>query len=259
MFLNHAEISEALGFPNSIPLAWLPNGNQIILSDRFTRKIYLANPDKKMVQELLIPTAEGSELYKVNFNSDGKKLLFVSVNKYANPSFKVFYYDLETYRLIPIGSPQANCEQAEWSPNGKHIFVLCDLSTNGTLPNYHVFLNNFSNEIIKEIAVYPGCNLPTWSPSGDRIAFVCVKNNERGLFLVNSDGSNYQEIQTNPTFNLTHIWGIAWSPNGNQLVYIIGENEDHSEIFVMDINGTGNHKITEKAASYHNLFTYMLP
>jgi Tol biopolymer transport system component len=258
-----AEINDALGLYPAIPLSWSTNEDQVVLSEISSRKIYLVNPDKKSLQELKIPPFGVSELFELSYDPKGKQILYILVNKYATPSFTSFLYDLETKTTIQLKNAEANCLHSEWSPTGEQVLLLCDLSTDGISPNYHVYILDITRRSIistKEVADFPQCNMPTWSPNGKQILMLCINNSHRGLFLVNSDGSNYGELKiNNPSANLSHVWEIAWVPDGQKIVYIEGEDQDASNIYIVDIDGSNNFSITTQKANYSELSTFVSP
>jgi Tol biopolymer transport system component len=255
------EIGDTLGLNPTRPQTWSIAEDQFVLSETSSRRIYLANPDEKNVRELKIPPSGVSELFEFHYSPDEKHILYILVNKYSVPAFTSFFYDVETKTVIQVGDPAANCLHFEWSSSGKQIVLLCESSTDGISANYHVKILDIAekNTIdIQEVVDFSQCNLPTWSPDGKQILMLCIKNNRRGLFLVNSDGSNYQEIELKPMIELPHIWGIVWAPDGRQFLYSTGEDEDVTNLYIANIDGSNNHIITAQAANYHELSTFAI-
>jgi Tol biopolymer transport system component len=59
---------------------------------------------------------------------------------------------------------------------------------------------------------------PTWSPSGEQLAFESTRGSTAGLyaiFIINRDGTGLIQVTT-PTLNADHP---VWSPDGRQLAF----------------------------------------
>jgi len=72
---------------------------------------------------------------------------------------------------------------------------------------------------------------PTWSPSGEQIAFM-MRGDEGGTYIMNADGSNQRKISMSSG-------ALAWSPLGEQIAFDIG-----FDIWVMNTDGSNVQKIT---------------
>ena len=85
---------------------------------------------------------------------------------------------------------------------------------------------------------------PTWSPSGDRIAFLSTRQGRQEIFLMNADGSNQVPLtHLEPTGVFRRHLAPAWSPNGAKIAFNRNEGETH-EIFVIDPDGTKEARLT---------------
>ncbi len=61
---------------------------------------------------------------------------------------------------------------------------------------------------------------PQWSPDGTRIAFTNGSRQQRGVWVMNADGSGLTRLTTPDRPELDH--DIAWSPDGSALVFTRG-------------------------------------
>lgn len=254
------EIGDGVGLNPTMPQGWSIDGEQVILSETSSRKIYLVNPDKKSAQEIAIPPSGVSEVFEFHYAPDGKRVLYVVNNKYTDPSFTSFLYDIDTKAEVQIGDGKANCLHAAWSPTGKQVLLVCDLSTDGISPNNHVYILDVigGNAVnVNMVADFPQCATPVWSPDGLQVAMLCAQNGRSGIFLVNSDGSNYKEIKTIADIP-PHVWELTWSPRGQQLLFVAGEERQSSSIYMMNVDGSNARAITGQKSGYGNL-TVLVP
>jgi len=249
------EVNDGAGLNPTMPQGWSIDSEQVVLSEISSRKIYLVNPDEKSAQEIAIPPSGVSEIFEFSYAPDGKRVFYTLNNKYAEPSFTSFLYDLETKTEAQLGDVKANCLHAVWSPTGNQVLLVCDLSTDGISPNYHVYIFDVTGEDAinaKGIADFPQCTMPAWSPDGKQVAMLCTQNGHSGVFLANSDGSGYKEIKFSANAP-AHVWELAWSPSGQQLLFVAGKDRGSSYICVTNIDGSNLHTVTEQKGNYGNL------
>jgi Tol biopolymer transport system component len=150
--------------------------------------------------------------------------------------------------------PDYTSGSPNWSPDGRHVAVISGLGHSDCIPTctgYTVIIDP-SNGSWRALApvglprVGTFCSL--WSPDGTR--FACEGGNDsdtsvNGIYTIrSSDGGGLRRI--------TDAGGmadvpIAWSPDGSQIVFgrwDFGECNKRSAIYVVNADGTGEHRIT---------------
>jgi hypothetical protein len=85
---------------------------------------------------------------------------------------------------------------------------------------------------------------PAWSPDGQRIAFVSLRDGNQEVYVMNADGSE----QTNVTRHENKDWTPAWLPDGEQLAFSSFRDENW-ELYVMDADGSNPVRLTDNPAS----------
>jgi TolB protein len=96
-------------------------------------------------------------------------------------------------------------------------------------------------------------NFPVWSPKGDCIAFIRKTGADFQIFTIGSDGKNLTQLTKTRGID-AHL---AWSPDGNRLVFTssrMGFKDEalytnapqpYGEIFVMNSDGSGLQQLTD--------------
>ena len=99
---------------------------------------------------------------------------------------------------------------------------------------------------------------PTWSPSGNVIAFETsrIPANGRDIYLMNADGTDQRRLVTHPggggdhPINNADDYEPAWSPAGSGRTIAFTTNRDgNNEIYTMDEIGHSTQRITNDPAS----------
>jgi Tol biopolymer transport system component len=93
---------------------------------------------------------------------------------------------------------------------------------------------------------------PAWSPEGHWLAFardsrpgpLDCKGCGRDLFIIRSNGGGLKRLSRNP--EQVYYDSPTWSPNGQKLAFVRG-TPFRTDIFVMNRNGRGAHRLTPHA------------
>ena len=82
---------------------------------------------------------------------------------------------------------------------------------------------------------------PSWSPDGNRIAFVSDRSGGAQVYVMNKDGSGVRRV----TFQGGHNTDPSWSPDGKSLTFV--GRDSVFDIFTVGVDGGGITRITQHA------------
>jgi Tol biopolymer transport system component len=180
----------------------------------------------------------------------------------------------EIYAVLPGGnglqnmttSPSAVELQAEWSPDGSKVaFVsvsVTDQGGGGLHEQGGLYVMGRDGSGLVQIR---SCEIPcsppafTWSPDGQRIAF--VESGREGdmpfipLLVASADGSSVEELCRYP--ECPQFMGEpAWAPDGRQIAFseapvvgIPGPGGPKGSIHLIGSDGSGHHELTREVCS----------
>jgi Tol biopolymer transport system component len=122
--------------------------------------------------------------------------------------------------------PAGDIRTASWSPNGKQVVFHKRLAF-----ERKPWVKTFSRNSEYELSLVAGG--PSFSPDGERFAFVGLARNAKGagVAVANVGGESLRVVFRDSTRN---ILGPQWSPNGEKIIFGIGDfaaffNGFHSE------------------------------
>jgi Tol biopolymer transport system component len=83
---------------------------------------------------------------------------------------------------------------------------------------------------------------PTWSPDGQKLAFVTGRDGNPEIYVMNANGSGQQRL----TLNTHHDHLPLWSPKGDRIAFVSNRN-DTTDLYVMKPDGSSQQRITHSA------------
>ncbi len=202
-----------------------------------------------------------------NVSPDGKKIAF---NKWRFLQDKLFgnHYSFDIYIMNIDGSgiqkissyPQFNGQDLienhiyeadpAWSPDGKMLLLESNRHTFKTgSRNYNgseLFTFDLSTIVYKKITTSIGyIEHPTWSPDGQRIAFMSNRTGNWNIFVMNADGSGkVQNITNNKSSNRFP----DWSPDGQWIVFH-SDRDGNIELYKTNPEGSLVTRLTKNPAT----------
>lgn len=141
-----------------------------------------------------------------------------------------------------------------WSPDGSRIAYTSEYLT-GEIREYVMegstrteeeagdrdilIMNNDGSDLVRLGTSGTTDEQPSWSPDGNKIAFVSYRGGNSNIWVADSDGSHARQITDLPGEN----WMPAWSPDGSQIAFT-SHSTGTWEINLMDADGGNLRQVT---------------
>lgn len=174
------------------------------------------------------------------WSPDGRQIAYSAPDDGSQAIF-VINTDGTNERQITFGP--ANDYAPDWSPDGNFI-VFQRVSRLGEGYSYEIFMSDLRTGVevnISQNSDYDG--QPVFSRDGTEILFNSTRETSSGIHIMYVDGSNVRPLPLP-----TNMWGTnaRWSPVGDQILFYGREEEDDfSELFVINLDGSGLQQITD--------------
>lgn len=210
---------------------WSPVGKYLYYaSDRngnmaFWRRLIDSETGAPSGDHELVPTPAKFNRH-LAFSRDGKRMVYVQTENQSN--IKTVPFDIDKEKIIgePFSVTRGDFEftAPELSPDGTKFVARLIRKTQDDIVSINVDgtgIRDLTNDT-------PFDRYPRWSPDGKRIAFASDRSGNYEVWLMDSDGTNLNQITT---FTQNQGSFPIWSPDGNRMSYDTG-----TRIFVTDPN-----------------------
>lgn len=153
----------------------------------------------------------------------------------------------EIYSMAADGSNQVNLTNnpAEdfdpvWSPDGSQIAFVSNRGNEGE--GQFIYVMNADGSGVRQLTFENFSDLPDWSHDGSAITY--TSNGD--IYVIKADGSG-QSVNLTNTPEFEH--NSSWSPDGNLILYTMGEN-DNQDIYVMNTDGSNPIQVTNNGQNH---------
>ena len=138
-------------------------------------------------------------------------------------------------REEPLSLPAAGYRRPRLSPDGSRVAMdILDVETSSD-----VWMSEVARGTLSLVTTDAGPDTrPLWTPDGQRVVFTSSREGPIGLFSKAADGSG--GVEQLAVFEDTPFVGaMAWSPDGDELVFVYVTPETRGDIGVLSMEGEG--------------------
>ena len=245
-------------FPEDSPvhysrIAFSPDGTRIAF-DNFLEGEYgieTADPDGSDIVRL----TDGVNDSWASWSPDGTKILFSSTRNDPSieqclPGFPhehgcptdIYLMDADGSNVVRLTDDPASEYQPVWSPDGKRIAFARSLG-DPQLSHPAIFTMDPDGADVRQISSADGGSgfWPSWSPNGSQLVFAAIRNEDWGIWVVDADGSNENQIFGG--VGTGYVNNPVWSPDGSLIAFVgnpsIDDYSPDDALYVMRPDGTG--------------------
>lgn len=173
--------------------------------------------------------------------------------------------DLEIYTMAADGSAQTRLTHdgflddggSSWSPDGERLaYARCmpglDASGHKQCVNVEIYVINADGTGATQLTNDSATDLaPSWSPDGERIAFVSNRGGTYEVYVMSSNGSGQIRLTSGCDCNGSDRNGTpvtpSWSPDGERIAFD-SFREGSWDVYTMNADGSAVTRLTNDAA-----------
>jgi Tol biopolymer transport system component len=182
------------------------------------------------------------------YSADGKRIAYSS-GQCGGP-VQVWTMNQDGTDKQQVTHMSATAIFPDFSPDGSKIVFCAGTSTFAR----DIYVVNSDGSDLTRLTSGVGNNVyPAFSPNGHKIVFTSNRTGTSQVWLMNADGSNQRQL----TFDSQPKDQVPdWSPNGSKIAYLADTHgiadmgNSWGDIWVMNANGSHQHRITHDATDY---------
>ena len=226
---------------------WSPDGTRFLFTRNDGRKseIYIKAMGPMADYPVNIVRLFSSIDFSLRWSPDGTRILFTSTE---DGDSEIYVMNTDGRNIQQLTHNTERDYGGSWSPDGTKIIFNSE-PVGSNLSEIYVMDTdgrNIQQLTHNTVPDYGG----SWSPDGTKIIFTGARDvsdsslmspDGREIFVMNADGTDISQL----TFNDVGDFGGSWSSDGTQIFFTRGRYPGEWSEYVMNVDGTGKHKITD--------------
>ena len=231
-----------------------PDGERIAFSsDRDgDYEIYVMNVDGTGVVEQL--TDRGSTDRFPSWSPGGERIAFSSnrsefLGISTTDDYEIYVINADGTGVVDQLTDNDTFEsRPSWSPDGNQITFYSDRNEIlgiATTNDYEIYVMDADGSNLRQLTdndVVVSDTHPSWSPSGDRIAFSSNSDGDFDIWMIDVEDRSLTQLTDNSVSDSYP----SWSPDGNRVAFASDSDGDF-DIWVIDANGSNLQKMTDNS------------
>lgn len=218
---------------------WSPDATQLLFSahEDYQKNYYLINTDGSNLRHLHLPKHNGHPFLIRSWLADQKLLLELIETHTPESTTPVAFYTMrvdgsELHYLASTESfsGQTLNARAKLIPKPKPDYSLYLTATDGASERP-------LTERGRVLRMSHG-STPTWSATGEQVAFVVNNDSDEQLYVVNADGSDLRRLSS-----IAFESPVIWSPDSRYLAYVVLEDNEYY-LFIADVQAHYAQRLT---------------
>ena len=196
-------------------VSWAPDGRRLAYFTRLPPfELHLVNADG--TGDTLLPAAEPGGFQGLDWSPDGRRIAFEGMRD--DGARTIFIINATGGGLIDLSAGTAESEvrptgEPSWSPDGSQLafsrFTVIDFRA-----VYKLGVRNLATGEEQMITSGMGNDFtPSWSPTGEWIAFVHEEDNQADVFVVRPNGTGLRRVTNTPDHSESSAdWLVSTDP-----------------------------------------------
>ncbi len=190
-----------------------------------SKEIYVMDYDGGDVRTV---TANGGLNKFPEWSPDNSKLVFVT-NLRSSSVWQIWIQDLSGGRAV-VSAPSSYASSPSFSPDGNRIAFS---SRSRSAVDSDIFVSGLDGGGLRNLTNHRGIDTsPTWSPTGQQIAFISDRSGTPQLWAMDADGANVRRLVNEGG----HCDSPSWSPDGRFILYSWQAPHQYKhDIFILEV------------------------
>ena len=227
---------------NERDVEWSPDGERIAFVGSRGRQwhIFVSDPKGENARQL---TRHRGRDRRPRFSPDGTHIAYLSERIATDTGWDLWVMSLAEGRPRQLTSHPFDEADPRFSPDGTQIAIT--LRAGRHVNRRIAIVSSAGGDLIDLLpTAWEGDSFGArWSPDGTKIAFYTLRDGNREVYVMDTDGSNPTNLSNNPALDECP----DWSADGSKIAFGSDRDGNH-ELYVMDVDGSNQTRLTHNTS-----------